>query len=261
MRFTLDGQLYELTPDVVRQRLSGHSPEDIREYWTEIDGVRWPVKQVIALATGATRSQFQSQSSQRWLRTLGFAVGPASRVPPTPTGARRGARPDLDLAALDVIERLDVRVTFSWLLAGAVTLDGNGLPLFPPLPSAPGLYQFDFGRDATATRTLYIGESVDLRRRASNYRNARTDRSRQRTSRRLHKEIVGHLAMGEPLQLAIAPTVCWKIDEVLDLRLKSARRLAENAAVLLVQMQGGTRVLNIDADLEQDEDDAQPLGR
>jgi hypothetical protein len=34
-----------------------------------------------------------------------------------------------------------------------------------------------------------------------------------------------------------------------DLRLKSARRLAENAAVLMAQQAVGVRVLNIDADL------------
>jgi hypothetical protein len=32
----------------------------------EIDDVRWPVKQVIALATGAKRTRFQSQDSGRW---------------------------------------------------------------------------------------------------------------------------------------------------------------------------------------------------
>ncbi|MFQ6854419.1 hypothetical protein AAIB46_26475 [Streptomyces sp. 35M1] len=34
-------------------------PDEIREYWVEVDGVRWPVKQVISLATGAKRSRFQ----------------------------------------------------------------------------------------------------------------------------------------------------------------------------------------------------------
>src|SRR3954453_17453894 len=47
MRFTLDGEPFELTPELVRARLAGHMPEEIREYWVEIDGIRWPVKQVI----------------------------------------------------------------------------------------------------------------------------------------------------------------------------------------------------------------------
>ena len=63
MRITLDGETFDLTPELVRARLAGHVPEDIRSYWVDIDGTRWPVKQVISLATGVTnRQRFQSQS-------------------------------------------------------------------------------------------------------------------------------------------------------------------------------------------------------
>ena len=73
MRFTLDGESFELTPELVRARLAGHVPEDVREYWVEIDGIRWPVKQVISLATGVSdRQRFQSQSSRRWLQQSRF---------------------------------------------------------------------------------------------------------------------------------------------------------------------------------------------
>jgi hypothetical protein len=76
MRFTLDGEPFELTPELVRARLGGHVPESIRDYWVEIDGTRWPVKQVISLATGVKdRQRFQSQSSRRWLHNLGFIIG------------------------------------------------------------------------------------------------------------------------------------------------------------------------------------------
>lgn len=78
MRFTLDGEQFELTPELVRSRLEGHTPEAVREYWVEIDGARWPVKQVISLATGAGRQRFQSQAARRWLRSLGFAIGTGS---------------------------------------------------------------------------------------------------------------------------------------------------------------------------------------
>src|SRR3954449_6543224 len=76
MRITLDGESFELTPELVRARVAGRVPEDIREYWVEIDGIRWPVKQVISLATGVSdRQRFQSQSSRRWLQRLGFSIG------------------------------------------------------------------------------------------------------------------------------------------------------------------------------------------
>lgn len=87
MRFTLDGESFELTPELVRSRIKGHAPEDIRSYWVDIDGTRWPVKQVISIATGVKdRQRFQSQSSRRWLQNLGFTVGSGNsatvRVPP-----------------------------------------------------------------------------------------------------------------------------------------------------------------------------------
>lgn len=81
MHFTLDGEQFELKPESVRARLVDHVPEDIREYWVEIDGTRWPVKQVISLATGVTdRQRFQSQSSRRWLQKLGFPIGSGQSV-------------------------------------------------------------------------------------------------------------------------------------------------------------------------------------
>lgn len=252
MQFILDGESFELTSTLVRRRLAGHVPEEIREYWVEVDGVHWPVKQVISLATGAKRSRFQSQASRRWLQKLGFLIGAGSSATesgsiPRLTGATR--RGPFDESQLKELEALDVRVAFSWLSAGPITLDEAGLPRFPGLPRAPGLYRYDFGVDDDGIRVLYIGESVELARRAGNYRNAKTDRSRQRTSRRIHQAIVGHLESGGSIEFAIATSVRWGDDVELDLRLKSARRLAENAAVLLAQSQSRIRVLNIDAEL------------
>lgn len=253
MRFTLDGEPFTLTPHLVRARLDGHMPEEVREYWVEIDGVRWPVKQVIALATGAKRSRFQSQDSRRWLTRMGFAIGSYSGRPgvASPAGRHRvsTARVQFDPESLPVLESLEVRVAFDWVGAGHVTLDGEGLPKFPPLPRLPGLYRYDFGVDEKGVRILYVGESVNLARRASNYRNAKTDRSRQRTSRRIHREIVQHLRAGGSIDFAIATQVDLGDGQATDLRLKSARRLAENAAVLIAQTAPLTRVLNIDADL------------
>lgn len=253
VRFTLDGEPFELTAAVVRASLVDHLPEEIREYWVDIDGVRWPVKQVISIATGARRTRFQSQDSRRWLQNLGFEIGsgpacsagaPARKVPPAP-------RATFDPTTLHALESIDVAARFTWLRAGFLTLDSDGLPVFPSLPRDPGLYRFDFGLDDEGVRVLYIGESVSLRQRASNYRNAKTDRARQRTSRRIHKEVVAHLAAGGSIEFAIAMAVVLADGEAADLRLKSARRLAENAAVLSAQMEAGVAVLNIDADLQE----------
>lgn len=78
---TLDGESFDLTADLVRARLVGQQPEAIRDYWVDIDGTRWPVKQVISVATGVSnRRRFQSQSARRWLRNLGFTMGSGSGI-------------------------------------------------------------------------------------------------------------------------------------------------------------------------------------
>lgn len=256
MQFTLAGQSFELTADSVRRKLSDRVPESIQEYWVEIDGVRWPVKQVMALATGLDRRRFQSQNSRRLLERIGFSVGQGGSVISVRSGGARprANRAAFDLNALDVLEPVDVRVAFEWVRAGPMTLDADGLPVFPPLPRLPGLYRYDFGLDDAGLRTLYIGESVELARRARNYRNAKTDRSRQRTSRRIHKEIVQHLQADGSIEFAIATRMTVN-GEGPDLRLKSARRLAENAAVLKAQTTMATRVLNIDVDLGAEDEE------
>ncbi|GAA3633396.1 DUF6884 domain-containing protein [Microlunatus ginsengisoli] len=92
MQFTLDGEPFELTPDMVRARIANHVPEPIREYWVEIDGVRWPAKQAIALATGVPdRQRFQSQSARRWLANLGFSIGRGQQLVTAPGPPRAPA--------------------------------------------------------------------------------------------------------------------------------------------------------------------------
>ncbi|SDU77163.1 hypothetical protein SAMN04488563_5440 [Jiangella alkaliphila] len=152
-----------------------------------------------------------------------------------------------------MLESLDVRVAFTWRRAGPITLEAAGLPCFPPLPRLPGLYGFDFGIDHAGVRTLYIGESTNLARRGSNYRNARTDHTRQRTSRRIHKELVAQLSAGGAIEFAIATDVRLGDGQPTNLQLKSARRLAEKAAALMAQTAPRTRVLNIDADCGADD--------
>ncbi|MGN6252542.1 MAG: hypothetical protein ACTHNS_12085 [Marmoricola sp.] len=248
--FTLARRSFDLTADDVRRRLQQHYPEAVDQYWVDIDGVRWPVKQVMALATGLARTSFQSQNSRRLLAKLGFAVGTGSKAvqPGTrrPAASRSGS---VKVADLPHLETLTVTVALTWRQAGSIVLDGQGLPLFPRLPSEPGLYRYDFGLDEGGTHTYYIGESQNLARRARNYRNAKTDRSTQRTSRRIHMEITRHLMSGGSIDFAIATEVAVDGSGPADLRLKSARRLAENAAVLIAQQTPRVRVLNIDSDL------------
>lgn len=109
--------------------------------------------------------------------------------------------------------------------AGQIVLDKDGLPRFPALPR---LYRFDAGANGVDISTRYIGESTSLARRASNDRNAKTDRSTQRTSRRIHKEIVKHLVSGGTIDFAVATEV-RSDNGTIDLRRAADRRFAENA--------------------------------
>lgn len=50
LSFTLSGRSFDLTADAVRKHLSRHRPGPIQQHWVEIDGMRWPVKQVVSIA-------------------------------------------------------------------------------------------------------------------------------------------------------------------------------------------------------------------
>ncbi|MCX6503502.1 MAG: DUF262 domain-containing protein [Microbacterium sp.] len=73
--FTLDGELRELSRDTVTERLRGHVPGNILTYWVNVEGVHWPVKQVLSIALGIEAKQFQSWDARRRLEALGFEIG------------------------------------------------------------------------------------------------------------------------------------------------------------------------------------------
>lgn len=103
------GRQFEISAAEVSSLLADCSPEPIHQYWVEIDGVRWPVKQVIALATGLKKSEFQSsQNSRGHLTKLGFRIGEGNEeisTPPrgSPTGPKRvGSSPNRSFKDPDV---------------------------------------------------------------------------------------------------------------------------------------------------------------
>ena len=262
MNFTVDGVRFTIDADKVRSLLRAHSPETLHQYTVTIDETVWPVKQAFSIATGLSYNRFQSQTARRQLRRLGFTINEEpidepqpSRLHLSPTVIERSHPADLIES-----DTVTASVNFTWLSAGMLRLDGSGKPLFPRLPKAPGLYRYTFSPSSTVERTrVYIGESVNLARRASNYRNATRDNTNQRTSRRLHKDLVSHLSIGGSVEFSIASEVFLGVDESsIDLRRSSARRLAENAAVLLAQLNTNNEVLNIDADLPPEDEPAEP---
>jgi hypothetical protein len=105
VEFTLNGARYTLDASAVRTALRGRTPDDVRDHWVDVDGVRWPPKQVLALATSLGRSEFTSHMALRQLQRLGFATsvwggsGQAPRTTPATTRRPRTASTDASPAS------------------------------------------------------------------------------------------------------------------------------------------------------------------
>tara|TARA_R110002124_G_scaffold1331_1_gene7635 strand:+ start:7609 stop:8385 length:777 start_codon:yes stop_codon:yes gene_type:complete len=258
MEFTVNGTEFSLSPDEVRRKLKNHAPAKLHQYTVTIDSQVWPVKQAFSIATGLSHSQFQSQTARRQLKRFGFAIDHDERAELTSPVTRSTSPSAIAFDADQLVESdtVTAALQFTWLSAGQLSLDDNLRPQFPALPSQPGLYRFTFvGAEGVRRNEVYIGESKNLRRRVSQYRNAVSEKSTQRTSRRLHKQIVRHLEASGHIEFSIATEVLLGVDEeAIDLVRASARRVAENAAVLLAQLNPMNDVLNIDVDPTADED-------
>jgi Holliday junction resolvase-like predicted endonuclease len=74
IRFTLNGQRYELTRAVVESRLRDVVPEIVHKHAVRVNGMWFPVRQAFEKATGIPRSEFISHAACRHLAALGFEV-------------------------------------------------------------------------------------------------------------------------------------------------------------------------------------------
>lgn len=87
--FTLDGTRYHLTRDTVIRSMRRQVPGRIHTYAVDIEGVTYPVKQVLAQSLGIPAASFISTRAQDIIGKLGFEVvdieenrWPASSVAP-----------------------------------------------------------------------------------------------------------------------------------------------------------------------------------
>ncbi len=132
-----------------------------------------------------------------------------------------------------------ISVNIEWSSAGEVRWDDNGKPIFPSLQAAPGLYRLRFA----ATREVYIGETVNLKRRAGNYRNPG---STQQTSTWVNERLNVAREANEVVLVETSDhafVVVRGATIAADLTTKPVRLLLENAA-LLDESQSGWRILN-----------------
>lgn len=72
--FTLDGTRYSLSRDLVIRSMRRQVPGRIHTYSVDIEGVTFPVKQVLAQSLGIPAASFISTRAQNILGKLGFDV-------------------------------------------------------------------------------------------------------------------------------------------------------------------------------------------
>ncbi len=105
IRFTLNGQRYELTREDVEARLVEVTPDAIRKHAVRINGTWFPAIQAFEVATGIPRSEFISHTARRHLAALGFEVAgnvePRTTAPPL-RGAAAASTPPRPTAATPV---------------------------------------------------------------------------------------------------------------------------------------------------------------
>lgn len=96
MDFIIDGRTYSAEPNDVQRVMRGVAPDPVRQHSVVLDGIEYPVKQVLRAVTGLPRPQFTSQRARDLLQRLGFSTlaggsafsgsEPLTPRAPTPTG-------------------------------------------------------------------------------------------------------------------------------------------------------------------------------
>jgi hypothetical protein len=72
--FTLDGEKFHLTRQGVIHAMRNQIPGGIQKYAVDIEGARFPVKQVLAQALRIPTTRFITTRAQDILRKLGFRI-------------------------------------------------------------------------------------------------------------------------------------------------------------------------------------------
>lgn len=173
----------------------------------------------------------------------------ATRVPARSAPVNPRGRLVIDARSLPVVGRMGVRVDAEWREAGLIALDAEGDVLFPLLPPMPGIYRVTLsGAPGQERGRIYIGETDDLRRRATNYRNPGPT---QDTNIRLNAALKAQLTGGGTARLAVVTAA--RVQEgdtgdavVLDLSRKAPRLLVENAALVMAQLAGDVDIENLE---------------
>lgn len=72
--FTIAGHRVSLTPRQVEAAMKDVEPETVRTHVVEVNGIVYPVRQVLEKVTGIDRADFNTHQARRDLKRLGFRV-------------------------------------------------------------------------------------------------------------------------------------------------------------------------------------------
>jgi len=79
MEFTLRGNDYNLDRPDVEKAMKGVLPEPIRQYFMEVNGEKYPPKQVLAESLRLGRVEFTTMDASSILKRLGFKLNQIKR--------------------------------------------------------------------------------------------------------------------------------------------------------------------------------------
>ncbi len=143
--------------------------------------------------------------------------------------AKGAPKPSLAAHDWDTPDQLQCDISMQWQPLGRITSQ-NGRLSFPTAPSKPGLYRFRVRRGNR--ESVYYGESDNLARRFTNYRNPG---STQQTNVRVNQTFTEMLGSGAEISVAVIFETAWISRDrkriAADFSSKAVRRLFEHAAI------------------------------
>jgi hypothetical protein len=171
------------------------------------------------------------------VRACGICIGSSvagTSVPASPIPESKPPTEPIEFGPWEWDEREELMcaLRLNWLPKGRLMLDAQNKVQFPQAPATGGLYRFKT-RYPDGRFALYIGESENLRRRFSNYRNPGPT---QQTSLRINAWLRELLSSGGEVSVAIVENARMTTkhgESGADFSVKSIRRLFEQLAISL----------------------------
>ncbi len=75
VRITIMGKVYQVNREEIIEAMKEQEPNMVQTYYVEINGIKYPIKQVIRVVLGIPLIAFTSMDAYRLLDKLGFEIG------------------------------------------------------------------------------------------------------------------------------------------------------------------------------------------